>query len=281
MSEPADSLLEFMSVKNLDRDLFRGQSKDLKTGQVYGGQVLGQAIKAASDTVAEERKLRSAHAYFLLKGDVNAPIIYEVDRSLDGGSISSRRVVAIQHGRQILHLSSSFHVEEPGLDFSVESQLPLDTLAAAKNQNQSSVGYFQSQYLDVYDLSDEEKTTPNSIQYWIKTKEKLPDDAQTHNSVLAYISDMGLLGSALVPHGLEKKSRPGYRKLIMASIDHAIWFHRPFRADQWFFYDCRAISTGGGRGLSEGRLYRADGTLFATTTQEGLLRFPRDKPRNK
>lgn len=275
-AKPKDSLLDFMSCEKLDRDLFRGQSKDLKTGQVYGGQVLGQAIKAASETVPEGRKIRSAHAYFLLKGDVTAPIIYEVDRSLDGGSISSRRVVAIQHGRQILHLSSSFHDDEKGLDYQPETALPLATLETARSLDTPDSGHFQAQYLDVYYLQDDEKTEPNSMQLWIKTKEKLPDDLLAHNSVLAYISDMGLLHSTLVPHGLEKSGTPGHRKMIMASIDHAIWFHRPFRADEWFFYDCRVISTGGGRGLSEGRLYRTDGTLFATTTQEGLLRVPRE-----
>lgn len=272
---PGESLLDFMSCEKLDRDLFRGQSKDLKTGQVYGGQVLGQAIKAASATVPEDRHIRSAHAYFLLKGDVNAPIIYEVDRSLDGGSISSRRVVAIQHGRQILHLSSSFHREEQGLDFKPEVKLPLHTLESARSLEQAELPHFQADFLDVYTLKDSEATAPNSMQLWIKTKERLPDDPQAHNSVLAYISDMGLLHSTLVPHGRHSVGTPGNRKMILASIDHAIWFHRPFRADEWFFYDCRAVSTGGGRGLSQGRLYCPDGTLFATTTQEGLLRIPR------
>lgn len=271
------SLLDFMSCEQLDRDLFRGQSKDLKTGQVFGGQVLGQAIKAAMHTVEKDRCIRSAHAYFLLKGDVNAPIIYEVDRSLDGGSISSRRVVAIQHGRQILHLSSSFQKHEEGYDYKPEVNLPLDTLQAALlSENQGDI-YFQSQFLDVYSLNDDEKTEPNSIQLWIKTKEQLPDDQDVHNSALAYISDMGLLHSALVPHDLHNIAGPGKKKVLMASIDHAIWFHRQFRADDWFFYDCRVISTGGGRGLSDGRLYDKTGTLFASTTQEGLIRKPRQK----
>ncbi|MBT8115051.1 MAG: acyl-CoA thioesterase II [Arenicella sp.] len=270
-------LLDFMSVEQLDRDLYRGQSRDLKTGQVYGGQVLGQAIKAALQTVDPERHIRSAHAYFLLKGDVGAPIIYEVDRSLDGGSVSSRRVVAVQHGKQILHLSASFHKEEKGLDYKPEADIPVDVLEAALSQDLPSVLHFQAQYLDVYYLSDGETTHPGAMQLWIKTKEKMPDDREAHNSVLAYISDMGLLHSTLVPHGLHNKGTPGNRGVIMASIDHAIWFHRPFRADEWFFYDCHVISTGGGRGLAQGRLYTRDGTLFASTCQEGLLRIPRQK----
>jgi len=271
------SLLDFMSCEQLDRDLYRGQSKDLKTGQVYGGQVLGQAIRAASQTVDPERHIRSAHAYFLLKGDVDAPIIYEVDRSLDGGSISSRRVVAIQHGRQILHLSASFHKDEQGLEYQPDVVIPVETLTSALSKNTPGLSHFQEQFLDVHYLSDVEKTASNSMQLWIKTKEKLPDLPDAHNSVLAYISDMGLLHSTLVPHDLQDIGGPGNRNVIMASIDHAIWFHRPFRADEWFFYDCRVVSTGNGRGLGQGRLYCRDGGLFATTAQEGLLRIPRQK----
>ena len=278
MNKPQiESLLSFMSCEQLDRDLFRGQSKDLKTGQVYGGQVLGQAIKAASGTTEDDRLIRSAHAYFLLKGDVTAPIIYEVDRSLDGGSISSRRVVAKQHGQQIFHLSASFQKDESGLDYMPDEVLPTQALKMALDNESVDLPHFQSEYLDVHFVKDKDVTFPNSLQLWIKTKEKLPDEPQAHNSVLAYISDMGLLHSTLVPHGLHKKGTPGNRGVIMASIDHAIWFHRPFRADEWFFYDCRVVSTGKGRGLSHGRLFCHNGTLFASTTQEGLLRIPRKK----
>ena len=265
-----------MSCERLDEDLFRGQSKDLKTGQVYGGQVLGQAIKAALHTVEADRPIRSAHAYFLLKGDVEAPIIYSVDRSLDGGSVSSRRVVALQHGRQILHLSASFQKNEEGLDYKPEEEIPTQALEQARNSDQQAMHHFQADYLHVYFLDEEQSTAPNSMQLWIKTKEKLPDDPDAHRSVLAYISDMGLLHSTLVPHGLARQGQAGHRPVIMASIDHAIWFHRPFRADEWFFYDCRVVSTGNGRGLSQGRLFCPDGTLFATTAQEGLLRTRRD-----
>ena len=271
------SLLDFMTVEKLDRDLYRGESRDLKTGQVYGGQVLGQAIKAALHTVDEDRPIRSAHAYFLLKGDVDAPIIYEVDRSLDGGSVSSRRVVAIQHGRQILHMSASFQKEEKGLDYMPLATIPVETLDSLLAEDLSSLNHFQADYLDAYYLKDEDTSKPNSIQLWIKTKQSLPDDPQAHNSVLAYISDMGLLHSALVPHNLHHLGKAGNQKVIMASIDHAIWFHRPFRADELFFYDCQVISTGNGRGLARGGLYSPDGTLFASTAQEGLLRLARKK----
>lgn len=275
-SPPQSTLQEFMHCERLDDNLFRGQSRDLKTGQVYGGQVLGQAIRAAYNTIGDDRKIHSAHAYFLLKGDVNAPIIYEVDRSLDGGSYSSRRVVAIQHGRQIFHLSASFQKHEEGLDYFRKLVPPTDTLKEALENGIPESVNFQAEFLDVFHFRPEQLTTPHSHQMWIKTKEELPEDPDCHTSVLAYISDMGLLRSTLSPHNLDEMSMADrFKKVMMASLDHAIWFHRPFRADDWFFYDCRVQSTGNGRGFAHGSVYLQDGTLVATTAQEGLLRLRR------
>jgi acyl-CoA thioesterase-2 len=270
------SLLDFMHCERLDNNLFRGQSRDLKTGQVYGGQVLGQAIRAAYNTIEGDRPIHSAHAYFLLKGDVDAPIIYEVDRSLDGGSFSSRRVVAIQHGRQIFNLSASFQRPEDGLEFYNETTPPFKKLTEALEIGCPQTEHFQSEFLDVYYLPESETTAPNSIQMWIKTKQTLPEGSDHHTSVLAYISDMGLLGASLVPHKLNDKDiKKRHQKLMRASLDHAIWFHRPFRADEWFFYDCRVQSTGNGRGFSYGSVRTKDGTLVASTAQEGLMRIRR------
>lgn len=272
----SNSLVDFMYCERLDTDLYRGQSKDLNTGQVYGGQVLGQAIRAAQHTLDEDRHIHSAHAYFLLKGDVNAPIIYYVDRSLDGGSFSSRRVVAKQHGRQILLLSASFQKREEGLDFYTPARPPVAALEKAIAEDRLSTNTFQADFLDVYYLADDEVSNPDALQFWVKTKKPLPNNTTDHNSVLAYISDMGLLHATLKPHGLHSASPSQQRNtLIMASIDHAIWFHRPFKADEWFFVDCYAQSTGNGRGFSRGSLYTREGVLFASTSQEGLLRIRR------
>ena len=269
-----NALLEFMNCERLDDNLFRGQSKDLHTGQIYGGQVLGQAIHAAQKTITEERTIHSAHAYFLRRGDVNAPIIYEVDRSRDGASFASRRVVAIQHGHPIFNLSASFQKDEPGLEFFHRASTPVAALDAAIAEDRLSEEEFQSEFLHSYILSEEEKTAPNSFQMWIKTKQALPEGQDAHCSVIAYISDMGLLLSAFVPHNATKKRGlgAGLENMVTASIDHAIWFHRPFRADDWFFYDCRAESTGNSRGFGHGRVYTKDGTLVASSSQEGLLR---------
>lgn len=272
----ASPLLDFLSCESLDLNLFRGQSQDFKTGQVFGGQVLGQAIKAAYKTIDGERFIHSAHAYFLTRGDVNAPIIYEIDRSLDGGSFSSRRVVAIQHGRQIFHLSASFQKAEKGLDHYQKLVPPKDELKSALNSDLPIEQHFQSEYFDVHYIPRDKVTQEDSIQFWMKTKHPLPSDIACHHSVLAYISDMGLLLSALVPHELDQLTRQESKeRLVMASLDHAIWFHRDFRVDDWLFYECSAQSTGNGRGLAFGRIYDETGCLVASTSQEGLLRLRR------
>lgn len=274
---PDNQLLDFLNCEALDINLFRGQSRDFKTGQVFGGQVLGQAIKAAYNTVDDNRTIHSAHAYFLLRGDVTAPIIYEVDRSLDGGSFSSRRVVAIQHGRQIFHLSASFQKPENGLDHYRTWVPPKDELKSALESNVPADRHFQSEYFDVHYIPQNRVTRRDAIQFWMKTKHPLPDDPACHHSVLAYISDMGLLQSTLVPHQLHQLSREEHQaKLMMASLDHAIWFHRDFRVDDWLFYECRSQSTGNSRGLAFGKIYDESGTLVASTSQEGLVRLKRE-----
>lgn len=267
-------LLKFLACEALDKNLFRGQSRDFKTGQVYGGQVLGQAIKAAYETLDAERTMHSAHAYFLRRGDVDAPIIYEVDRSLDGGSFSSRRVVAIQHGHQIFHLSASFQKQEQGLDYFDNNVLPKEELRSALNSKLPPQHDFQGDYFEAYFLAKDALSNEHAVQFWMRAKHPLPDQHAYHHSVLAYISDMGLLASALNPHGVTRASlKESQQKLIMASLDHAIWFHRKFRADEWLFYDCRPQSTSGGRGLAVGKIYREDGVLVASTAQEGLMRL--------
>ncbi len=273
-----NQLIDFLNCEALDLNLFRGQSRDFKTGQVFGGQVLGQAIKAAYNTVEAGRNIHSAHAYFLLRGDVEAPIIYEVDRSLDGGSFSSRRVVAIQHGRQIFHLSASFQKSEQGLDHYRAWVPPKDELKSALASAVPADRHFQSEYFDVHYIPSDKVTREDTIQFWMKTKDPLPDDPACHHSVLAYISDMGLLQSTLVPHDLHKLPKKEHReKLMMASLDHAIWFHRDFRVDDWLFYECRSQSTGNSRGLALGRIYDETGSLVASTSQEGLVRLRRSK----
>ena len=271
-------LVEFLRTKQIGENTFRGKSRDLGTPQVYGGQVLGQAIHAAQMTI-EERSIHSAHAYFLRRGDFNQHIDYQVERSRDGGSFSARRVEAIQHGRPIFNLSASFQKTEDGMEYAEKFEMPpgpdeievsqeeLDSINLRSNILFDSA--FSIRPVKVSRLKENAK-----IQFWIKTEEKLPDDEPTQRAVLAYISDFGLLAAATIPHRYMprvqiKKTK---RKLMMASIDHAIWFHRPLRMDEWHLFSTSPVSTSGARGLAQGRMFNQAGQLVTSTAQEGLMR---------
>jgi len=276
-------LVSLLALERLEDNLFRGPSRDIGTDRVYGGQVLGQAIKAAQNTVAEDRNIHSLHAYFLREGDHNFPIIYEVDPSRDGHSFSARRVVAIQHGRPIFTLSASFQIEEEGLEYGIDmpdvpapekllSVREYETRHMEKLPNKfrrllSVSAPFDLKPVD-FDVSNDADTSSPTRHFWIKTVDALPAKPQLHRTILAYISDYGLLTTSLVPHGLHFLDT----NLIMASIDHAMWFHRPFQLDKWLLYSCEAIFTGNSRGLARGNFFQQDGTLIASTSQEGLIR---------
>ena len=274
-----------LDLERLDENLFRGPSRDVGTNRVFGGQVLGQALKATQHTVDNNRFIHSLHAYFLREGDHNAPIIYEVDRSRDGRSFSSRRVVAIQHGRPIFTMAASFQIEEAGLSF----QQPMpdvpgpESLKSTKDYKTNLQGlpekiqqlFLHSSHFDVRPVTHEAsaeaaRVTSRPYQHlWIKTVDALPDDREIHASILAYVSDYGLLGSTLIPHGIRFPDP----KLQVASIDHAMWFHHPFRLDEWVLYSCEPLSTSNARGLARGSFFKADGALIASTIQEGLIRI--------
>ena len=283
MNPILEELVAHLALERLEENLFRGPSKDIGTNRVYGGQVLGQAIKAAQYTVEEDRNIHSLHAYFLREGDHDSPIIYEVDRSRDGRSFSARRVVAIQHGRPIFTLSASFQFSEEGLEFGI------DAPDVPGPEDVSSVRDYETKYLDKlpekfqrllrlsapFDfkpLGLEETIKTGSFaacrHFWLKTIDGLPAEPQLHRSILAYVSDYGLLTTSLVPHGLRFPDT----NLSLASIDHAMWFHRPFKMDEWLLYSCEAISTSNARGLARGHFFTQGGKLVATTSQEGLVR---------
>lgn len=275
-------LLRLLQLEPLEVNLFRGESRDIGTPQVYGGQVLGQALVAAMRTI-EGRRCHSLHAYFLRPGDFNAPIVYDVDRSRDGKSFSSRRVVAIQHGEQIFHLSASFQVDEPGLEH--ETPMPevpppdaLPDFEALLQANPDRVAPFAARLLEhkrpfeyrLVDLPSFLDPTPRPAlkRTWFRTVGRLPsDDPDLHRAILAYASDANFVDTALLPHA------PDSRRLQMASIDHAIWFHRPCRVDEWLLYVADSPSASGARGFARGAIYSADGRLCASTAQEGLMRL--------
>ncbi|MBT8149328.1 MAG: acyl-CoA thioesterase II [Gammaproteobacteria bacterium] len=277
----ASTILDFIQLERIEQDIFRGESKDLGTPQVYGGQVLGQALEAARLTV-QDRDVHSVHAYFLRRGDFTAPIVYQVDRSRDGGSFSARRVVAIQHGQPIFTLSASFQKPEQGLDYYEPKQLPdsPDVLAQKgllpDDSTRSAIRLLASDF-EAYAVAQDADNNSGTLRWWIKSRERLPDEIALHKTVLAYVSDFGLLQATLLPHAPATKARRELvKKMVMASIDHAIWFHRPLRIDEWLLYECRPISTSNARGCAHGSVYDAGGVLVASTFQEGLIRLDQD-----
>ncbi len=270
------SIEDILSLERIEENIFRGQSQDIGTPQVYGGQVLAQAIAAAQRTV-NGRLVHSVHAYFLRKGDFNAPIIYEVDRNREGRSFTARRVVAIQHGQPIFTLAASFQIDEKGDEFQDFHELPdIETaiqIPSRNNLKRKDGKTRPSQFFDIRYQENKQLDSKNALAYWVKTKQSLSDSVDLHREVLAYISDFGLLYSALMPYGYNvfvEKDRS--KDWILASIDHSIWFHREFRADEWLYYRCDPLSTGSSRGLASGRFYDTAGKLVVSTMQEGLMR---------
>lgn len=284
MSSPASELIELLSLERLERDLFRGQSRDIGTRYVFGGQVLGQALSAAQATMTHPRPAHSLHAYFLRAGDVDHPIVYEVDRTRDGGSFSVRRVTAVQHGKVIFFCAASFQEGEQGAehqlsmpevprpdDISPLAPLPAETLEKLPTKVQrwlDRAGPFEFRHVYPRDDLDPPKRPPYQ-QVWFRLAEKVGDAPELHRALLAYASDFHLLGTATFPHGISYY-QPNVQ---MASLDHALWFHRPFRADEWLLYSIDSPSASGSRGLARGMIYDIHGHLVASTAQEGLIRM--------
>ncbi|HEY6531019.1 MAG TPA: acyl-CoA thioesterase II, partial [Acidimicrobiales bacterium] len=257
-------------------------SPDVKRQRVFGGQVAGQALVAAARTVDEGFSVHSLHAYFLRPGDTRIPILYEVERIRDGLSFVTRRVTAVQHGRAIFSLSASFQVPEDGFDHSAEMpEVPLpDSLpdiAERAGDASTADGRLISELDLPFDLrncdwthEDRRTPLPPYQRVWLKTTGVLPDNPLLHACALTYASDMTLLDTALLPHGLDHDG-----DVFMATLDHAMWFHRPFRADEWLLYAQDTPSASGGRGFATGSVFTADGKLAVTVVQEGVLRPPR------
>jgi acyl-CoA thioesterase II len=284
MSASLDMLLALLDLEPLEVNIYRGQNRDLGTGRVFGGQVFAQALVAARRTVDGGREAHSAHGYFILPGDLKAPIVYFVDRLRDGSSFTTRRVTAIQHGQAIFNLSASFHVPETGLTHqtmmpevpdpeTLPPELQLIREMADQLPEALRPVLTQDRPIDFrpvapLEIGRAEKREP--IRYsWFRAIGTLPDDVSTHQAVLAYASDYGLLITALQPHGLSYRSRT----LQLASLDHSLWMHRPFRADEWLLYSTDSPVTAGARGFVRGAIYSRSGELVASVAQEGLLRI--------
>jgi acyl-CoA thioesterase-2 len=278
-------LLVLLDLEKIEENIFRGLSPPERVQRVFGGQVLAQALVAATRTVETQRPCHSFHAYFLRPGDPNVPILYEVDRSRDGGSFSARRVVAIQHGAQIFILAASFQKVESG--FEHQSQMPVVPDPESLEDDQQvllrdpELGPEMRQWVarerpfetrsvlgrGPFEISGNRPARPPVDHVWLKTRGTLPDSADTHRALLAFVSDMSLLDTALLPHG-----KSIFSDVQVASLDHAMWFHRPFRADDWLLYVQDSPSASGARGFNRGAIYRRDGVLVASVAQEGLIR---------
>ncbi|MEC9375954.1 MAG: acyl-CoA thioesterase II [Pseudomonadota bacterium] len=275
-------LLELLSLERIEKNIFRGESRDIGTPQVFGGQVLGQALSAAGQTV-EDRTPHSLHAYFLRRGDVESPIIYEVDCARDGSSFSSRRVVAIQHGRPIFNLAASFQKIESGIEHQLEmpkvagpdglaDRSEVDEAVLAKVHEKMRRYLMRKRPFMIRPVSQPDFLNPKKIEpvkhVWIKAVDHLPDDPLLHQTLMAYVSDYELLGTATLPHGINFTDT----KIQMASLDHAMWFHHSFRLDEWLLFAFDSPSSSGSRGLARSMVFTQKGKLVASSAQEGLIR---------
>jgi acyl-CoA thioesterase II len=275
-------LLKLLELERLEVNLFRGESRDIGSPQVFGGQVLGQALSAAAATV-DGRVVHSLHAYFLRRGDCNAPIVYEVDRSLDGHSFSNRRIVAIQHGQQIFNMTASFQVAEDGFDHQIAMpEVPApESLPHSGGPPAQLLSRLPERVRRFFELPRPfEFRTVQPIDYlhprheaparevWFRAVDTLPDDEMLHRRLLAYVSDFFLLDTATLPHGTSLLTP----SVVMASIDHAMWFHRTLRVDQWLLYAMESPSASGARGFARASVFSRDGRLVASAAQEGLVR---------
>lgn len=283
MSDVLKQLIDLLTLEKIEENLYRGNSQDLGWGQVFGGQVLGQALAAAARTVPPDRSVHSFHGYFLLTGRVDKPIVYDVDRIRDGKSFTTRRVRAIQHGNAIFSMEASFQVEEDGFDHQDEMpQLPgpeglpsqvelarriADRIPSPLREMFTAESPIEIRPLEAMNLFSPKARPPNSAA-WIRANGALSDDPALHRYLLAYASDFNFLGTSLYPHGVSWAS-PGMQ---VASLDHSMWFHRSFRMDDWLLQVVESPSAFGARGLVRAHFYTREGKLVASTAQEGLIR---------
>lgn len=283
MSYQAADLLDLLALEPVEVNIYRGLNRDIGTGRVFGGQVMAQALVAARRTVEQDRTAHSVHGYFILPGDLKAPIVYFVDRLRDGGSFSTRRVTAIQHGQAVFNMSASFHRKEDGLEH--QSEMPdvpgpeglpseLDLIRGAADRIPESVRSVltQDRPIDIRPVGiNPFDTTPREPvrHMWLRAVGPMPDDVLAHQAVLAYASDYALLATAIQPHGLGIREP----RLQAATLDHAIWFHRPCRIDDWLLYSMDSPAAAGARGFARGSVFTRDGKMVASVAQEGLIRM--------
>ena len=289
MINPAEELLDLLNIENLDVDLFRGVGVGGETSiRIFGGHVIAQSLMAAYRTVPQDRACHSLHAYFIRAGDTSRPVIYQVDRARDGGSFTTRRVVAMQNGKQIFNMSASFHVPEEGWEHQhpmqqvegpegVKNRTELRSASAELISDSHRSDFLRARPIEIRTVAPLDFQNPpisdDENHLWFRMQAAKDCDARTQHCLLAYASDLDLLGSALRPHGVNWFQG----KVMTASLDHALWFHAPIQFDQWHLYAMDSPFSGAARGFNRGAIYTQDGKLVASVAQEGLLRPVRPK----
>ncbi|MEZ4225117.1 MAG: acyl-CoA thioesterase II [Polyangiaceae bacterium] len=283
MSQVLHELVQLLSLERIEENLFRGQSQDLGWGNVFGGQVLGQALSAAQQTVGPSRSIHSFHSYFLRTGDAKKPIVYDVDPIRDGKSFTTRRVVAIQSGKPIFSMAASFQVPEDGFEHQDEkpdapspdglkSEADLAREAADRIPKMLRERALSEKPIEIRPVNPQNPLAPDrrapQRKVWYRAAARLPDVPTVHQYLLAYASDFNLVGTSMQPHGVSWLSP----RMQVASLDHAMYFHRPFRFDEWLLYVIDSPSASGARGLARGQFFTQSGVLVASTVQEGLIR---------
>lgn len=284
----AATLVDTLKLEPLEVNLFRGRTPEGRSGRIYGGQVIAQSLLAAYETV-DERVCHSLHCYFIRPGDPRAPIIFEVDRARDGGSFTTRRVIAVQHGQQIFNLAASFQADEQGFEHQAEMpEVPApeglrdewaDELERLKAAGEAEIDWMDKvRPIEIRNVDPRNDGPAPAVQeptqrLWFRARMPIGDDRRLHQVVMAYASDMSLLGTAVRPHGVNWRT-PGFQA---ASLDHAMWFHHPTNFEQWHLYVQDSPSASGGRGFNRGAIYREDGVLVASVAQEGLMRMRQPK----
>ncbi len=283
------ALLQETDLEQIEDNIFRGQSHDVGSPHIFGGQILAQALHAASCTVPEDRIAHSFHGYFILPGDLTKPVIFEVERIRDGGSFTTRRIVAIQHGKAIFNSSASFQLRQEGLDHQIEmpkNVVSPDTLVDDRIIAENYADFIPKSLqkfleiprpiefrpVEIFDYFKPESLPPFR-NVWIRARGKMDDDIKNHQKVLAYASDYNLLSTSILPHQHEVNMP----QLQMASLDHAMWFHREFRADEWLLFSIDSPSASNARGFTRGNFFTQEGVLVASVVQEGLIRKRRKK----
>ncbi len=276
-----DELLQLLDLEEIDQNLYRGQNYQAPWGRIFGGQVLGQALHAAYETVPDNRIAHSLHGYFILTGDVSKPVLYDMETLRDGGSFTTRRVTAKQHGKAIFNMAASFktpregfvhQIEMPDVPSPEELKSDLELVEVLKESNPELYKAFSTERpiefrpVEQMNYLSQVKKEPFR-RVWLKAKGRLPDDLRSHQEVLAYASDYNLLGTSLLPH----RDVAQFGTYFLASLDHAMWFHRPFRVDEWLLYVLDSPSASNSLGFNRGSIFNKGGALVASVTQEGLM----------